>query len=114
MGKKLEISVGDLEYGLEITQQISTFTPYTSYSFQLSVKGFDAVREVRKLAAWGMGKNMLKMKDAALEILDSILTYSQDERVNMNLTEYECKSLAAVVALIERSLKKQKDGVLSR
>ncbi len=114
MASELIIDEEDLAYGLEIIQQISAFRPYSSYSFQLSPKGFSAVSEVRELVEWGMGKNMHKMKEAALEILDSVLAYSPEERVNMNLTEYECKSIEAVAGLIERSLDKQKDGVLRK
>lgn len=114
MRKVLEIDVKNLEYGLEIIRHITEFKPYSSYSFQLSPKGFGSVGEVRKLAEWGMGKNMLKMKESALEILGSILTCSPEERVNLNLTEFESKSLGAVEELIERSLKKQKDGLLRK
>ncbi len=114
MIKELEIDVKNLDYGLEIFAQISDFKPYSSYSFQLSPKGSDAVGEVKQLVEWGMGKNMYKMKQAALEILESMLACSPEERVNLCLTEYESKSLGAVVELIERSLKKQKDGKLRK
>jgi hypothetical protein len=62
---------------------------------------------------WGMGKNMAKMKDAALTNIDLLLT-SPGERVNINLTEYECKSIGAVASLVERSLDKEKDGLLRK
>jgi hypothetical protein len=114
MRRVLEIDVKNLGYGLEIIQQITDFKPYSSHSFQLSPKGFDAVGEVKQLAEWGMGNNMYKMKEAALEILESILACSPEEWVNMNLTDYESKSLGAVEKLIERSLKKQEDGILRK
>jgi hypothetical protein len=114
MPKDLEIDVNNLEYGLEMFEQIANFTPYSSYSFQLTQQGHDAVSEVNVLAEWGMGNNMLKMKEAALEVLESIMECSPGERVNMNLTEYEGKSMGAVVDLIGRSLKNQKDGVLRK
>ena len=114
MRKALEIDVKNFGYGLEIFAQIADFKPYSSYSFQLSPKGYDAVNEVRRLAEWGMGKNMYKMKKAALEILGSMLACSPEERVNLCITEYESKSLGAVEKLTERALKKQKDGILRK
>ena len=114
MRKELEIDFKNLGYGLDIFAQIADFKPNSSYSFQLSPTGYDAVNEVKRLAEWGMGKNMYKMKEAALEILESMLACSSEERVNLCLTEYESKSLGAVEELIESSLKKQKDGILRK
>ena len=59
-----------------------------------------------------MGKNKHKMKQAVLEILESVAACSSGDPVNLNLTNYEHKSVKALVKIIERSLKIQKNGIL--
>lgn len=114
MAKELEINVENLEYGYQAFQQIAECKPYSSYSFLLDVRTSIAFGDVRNLVEWGMGGNMPKMKIAALEILDTILSSSPGENVNLNFTEYECKSMQAVASLIERALEKQSNGVLRK
>lgn len=114
MTKALKVNEGYLEYGLMIIQQISGFRPYSSISFPSSLAVVNAINEVGKLAEWGMGKNMHKMKEAVLEIAESIITCSPGEPVNLNLTIYELKALKAVVNLIKRSINQQKNGVLHK
>ena len=110
----MKINVENLEYAHTLVQQLSEFKPESSFSFRLSQQGYDAITEALSVAEWGMGKNMPKMRAAVLEIFEAILSDSPGEPVNVNFTEYECKSLQAAVDLIERSLAKQKDGVLKK
>ncbi len=112
MSKTIELDSADLELGFEIVKEISGFRPYSSISFQLTEKILDAIKEVRKLAMWGMAKNRHKMKRAVDTILKSILHCSPGEPVNLNLTKYERKSIRSVVKLIDRALEKRKDGVV--
>jgi hypothetical protein len=112
MTKIIEVDANNLEYGLEIIQQISEYRPYSSISFPSSIEVITAIDEVRQLAEWGMGKNKHKMKQAVLEILESIAACSPGDPVNLNLTKYEHKSVKALSNLIKRSLEKRKDGVV--
>ncbi len=112
MSKTIELDEKDLELGFEIVREISEFRPYSSISFRLSEKILDAIKEVRKLAMWGMAKNRHNMKHAVDDILSSILHNSPGEPANLNLTKYERKSIKSVVNLINRVLKKRKDGVV--
>lgn len=114
MAKVLEVNVANLAFGFEIFQEISECKPYSSYSFQINEQTFNSFDQIRQLVEWGMGKNMPKMKQASLEILDSILSSSPGEPVNLNFSEYECKAMQAVKEIIGRSLEKQKNGILRK
>ncbi len=112
MTKALEVNKNNLEYGSIIIQEISEFRPFSSISFHSSEKILSGIKEVKKLANWGMAKNRHKMKQAVIDILDMIICCSPEEPVNLNLSKYELKSLKALSNLIKRSLEKRKDGVV--
>ncbi len=111
MTKSIEVNKKDLEYGLGVIQEISSFRPYSSISFQLSEKVISAVSETKQLAKWGMGKNRSKMKRTVSKILGSITNCSPGDPVNLNLTEYEHKSIMALENVLRRALDNNKDGV---
>ena len=112
MSKTIELDEKDLELGFEIVREISEFRPYSSISFRLSEKILDAIKEVRKLAMWGMAKNRHNMKHAVDDILSSILRNSPGEPANLNLTKYEQKSIKSIAKLTKRVLNKRKEGVV--
>jgi len=112
MTKEIVIETSNLEVGFEIVKEISEFRPFSSISFHSSEKILSGIKEVNKLAIWGMAKNRHKMKDTAIKILNSILCCEPEEPVNLNLSKYEIKSIKALSNLIERSLEKRKDGVV--
>lgn len=70
-----------------------------------------AVREGRRLTDWGMAKNKSKMKATALEIMDQIVEIPPGDPVNLNLDDYQLKSLAEVGSLHEAALEDKKDGL---
>jgi hypothetical protein len=111
MGKTIQVDKENLEYGLKLLRELTTFRSFSSISFHSSEEINSAIQEVKDLANWGMAKNKHKMKDAAMNILDVILVCEPEEPVNLNLSKYELKSIKAVVKLVRRSLEKQKDGV---
>jgi hypothetical protein len=88
--------------------------PLSSLSFTLSTDGLEAVNEVQRLIDWGIGKNKSKIKDAALSVISPLAESDPGLPNNVNLTEFDIKSMEEVLALIERSLSKHKDGVLTR
>jgi len=105
MTKIIEVDPNNLEYGLEIIQQISEYRPYSSISFPSSIEIINAIDEIMQLAERGMGKNKHKMKQAVLEILESIAACSPGDPVNLNLTKYEHESVKALIKITERSVK---------
>jgi hypothetical protein len=114
MTKELEINEESLNIGLEIVQQLSEVKPLSSLSFTLSDQGVDAVNEVLELTEWGIGKNAYKLKEAAIEVFSDILEQPDGTPVNVNLTEYEIKAMEKVTDLIEKSLDKNTNGVLTK
>lgn len=112
MGKAIEINESKLRYGFGIIKEISTFRPHSSISFQSSEQIREAFAEIKQLAKWGMGKNRSKMKQTVSKIIGSIEAQSPGDPVNLNLTEYEHKSIKALLKLIRRSLNNDKDGVI--
>lgn len=112
MTKEIVVETSNLEVGFEIVREISEFRPFSSISFHSSEKILSGIKEVKKLANWGMAKNRHKMKQAVIDILDMITCCSPEEPVNLNLSKYELKSLKALSNLIKRSLEKRKDGVV--
>ena len=112
MGNTLQVNKDYIKFGLGIIKEISEFRPYSSISFRLSEEIIDAVSETRKLAKWGMGKNRSKMKRTVSKILGGIEAGSPGEPVNLNLTEYEHKSIKALQKLIRSSLNNNKDGIV--
>lgn len=114
MTKQLEINEESLGIGLEIVQQLSELKSLSSFSFTLSDEGVDAVNEVLELTEWGIGENAYKLKEAAIGVFSDILEHPDGAPVNVNLTEYEIKAMEKVTDLIERSLDKHNDGVLTK
>jgi hypothetical protein len=114
MTKELEINEEFLNIGLEIVQCLSELKPLSSLSFTLSHEGVDAVKEVLTLAEWGIGKNAYKLKESSLEVFNGILDHPDTAPVNVNLTEYEIKAMNKVKDLIERSLDKHTNSVLTK
>ena len=112
MAKEIVVETSNLEVGFEIVKEISEFRPFSSISFQSSEKILSGIKEVKKLAKWGMAKNRHKMKQAIIDILDMIICCSPDEPVNLNLSKYEHKSIKALLKLIRRSLNNKKVGVI--
>ena len=111
---RIEINVVDLGTAMEIIETLAGLKPLTSFSFSLNEEGVSAVNEVLRLVEWGIGKNKPKLKEAALDVLLPLVEPEPGTPLNVNLTEYEVKSLVEVLALIVRALDKHKDGVLSR
>lgn len=112
MENTLEVNKEYIKYGFDIIKEISEFRPYSSISFRLSEEVAKAISETRKLAVWGMGKNRRKMKLTVSKILGSIEACSPGEPVNLNLTEYEHKSIGALLKLMRTSIKNRKKGLL--
>ena len=111
MAKELEVDGSVLYNSLEVMQGIAGFQPFSSISFLATENILEAVEEASELVDWGMAKNMHKMKETALDIMESITEADPGDPVNLNLDEYELKSIAAVAELIERTLEEKKDGV---
>ncbi len=111
MAKDLQVDGAVLNTGLKVMQGIAGFQPYSSISFLATENIVNAVEEASELVDWGMAKNMHKMKETALDIMDHITGVEPGEPVNLNLDEYELKSISAVAELIEKTLEDNKDGV---
>ena len=111
MTKELEVDGSVLTTSLKLMQGIAGFQPYSSISFLATENILEAVEEASELVDWGMAKNMHKMKATALDIMEFITESDPGEPVNLNLDEYELKSVAAAAELIERTLDEKKDGV---
>ena len=110
MAKDYQMDGTRLNTGLTVMQSIAEFQPYSSISFLATENILAAVEEVRELIDGRMAKNMQKMKAAALEIMENITEAEPGEPVNLNLDEYELKSISAAADLIERTLDEGKDG----
>jgi hypothetical protein len=111
VAKDLVVDGTFLNTGLEVMQGIAGFQPYSSISFLATEPILDAVKEASELVDWGMAKNKQKMKETALEIMEHISEIEPGEPVNLNLDDYQLKSIAAAADLIERTLDERKDGV---
>jgi molecular chaperone DnaK (HSP70) len=111
---KIEINVESIQTAQEIIEAFTGLKPLSSFSFTLSMDGQDAVNEVLRLVEWGIGKNKSKLKDAALGVISPLAESVPGLPNNVNLTEFEIKSMEEVLSLIERTLSKHKDGVVTR
>ena len=110
----LTINVPIVEKAKEIFSALSELKPEKSMSFVLTEEGIEAIQEAEKLAEWGIGGNKPKLKLAAIDCLEMIGAGEAGEPVNVNFTEYELKAVAEVLAVIDRALVNQEDGVLKK
>lgn len=110
----LTIDVSTVEKGKEIFTALSELRPEKSFSFVLTEEGVEAIQEAKKLADWGIGGNKPKLKETALECLEGIGTAEAGDPVNVNFTEYEIKSMAEVLSVIEKALEIEEDGVVKK
>jgi hypothetical protein len=111
LGNNLQVDETLIQTGLSIFNQMSNFQPYSSISFIMTDQIHSAIQEASRLTDWGMAKNKTKMKATALEIMDQMLTVSPGDPVNLNLDEYQLKSLAEVGSLHDAALENKKDGL---
>jgi hypothetical protein len=108
----LSINVAILEKGLEIFDVLSGLTPEKSLSFVLTDEGAEAVQLAIPLTEWGIGGNKPKLKETALECLAQINEAEAGDPVNVNFTEYEVKSMGEILAVFQKALEEQEDGIL--
>jgi hypothetical protein len=111
---QIEINVESIQTAQEIVEAFAGLKPISSFSFTLNTNGLDAVREVSRLIEWGLGQNKSKLKEAALSVLSPLAESESGVPNNLNLTEFEIKSMEEVLALIEKALSKHKDGIVTR
>ena len=111
LGTQLQVDEALIKTGLGVINELADFQPYSSISFMMTDQIFSALQEGRRLADWGMAKNKPKMKEAALDIIDEVLLVSPGNPVNLNLDEYQLKSLGEVVSLFSAALENKKDGL---
>ena len=109
---KVQIEVESVELAKQIMDQLSQVRPEQSLSFVLNDDGVAAIGESIKIAEWGIGGNKPKLKATALEILNSINEVAAGEPVNINLTEYEVKSMEEVLEVLTKALEVHEEGVL--
>ena len=112
--ESIELNIDSIEVAQQIVGTLVGIKPLNSLSFTLSEEGVDAVNETVKLVEWGIGKNKTKIKKAALDTLKPLAESEPAKPINVNLTEFEIKTMEEVLELIERALEKHKDGVLTR
>lgn len=110
--QKVNIDIEIVELAKQIMDQLSRVRPEHSLSFVLNEDGKAAIGESIKIAEWGIGGNKPKIKATALEILNAIDEVSVGEPVNINLTEYEIKSMGEVLEVLTKALEVQEDGHL--
>jgi hypothetical protein len=114
MSQEITITPEIVEVAQEIFSEFVKLKPERSLSFSLTAEGVEAISEAKKLADWGIGGNKPKLKETALENLESLEDSEPGEPLNVNFTEYEIKAMEEVLSVIERALEKHKDGVLSK
>ena len=108
----VNIDIEIVELAKQIMDQLSQVRPEHSMSFVLNEDGKAAIGESIKIAEWGIGGNKPKLKATALEILNAIDEVSVGEPVNINFTDYEIKSIAEVLEVLNKALEVQEDGNL--
>ena len=111
MGTNLQVDETQIRTSMGIFAQFADFQPHSSISFLMTDQILSALQEGRRLAAWGIANNKPKLKVAALEIIDQILLVSPGDPVNLNLDEYQLKSMAEVASLHAGTLENKKDGL---
>ncbi len=97
----------------DIFQQLSEQRADHSFSFTLTDEGFRSIPETIRVVEWGIGGNKSKLKATALEILSGIEEIDQGLPVNVNMSEYDLKSMEEVVLALEKALDSHEDGELS-
>lgn len=111
MGTNLQVDETLIKTSTRIFNQLADFQPYSSISFLMTDQILRAVQEGRRLTKWGIAKNKTKLKEAALEIIDQILNVAPGDPVNLNLDEYQLKSMAEVASIHAGALENKKDGL---
>jgi hypothetical protein len=111
---QIEINIESIQTAQKIIEAFASLKPVSSFSFTLNTDGLSSVIEVIRLVNWGIGKNKPKLKDAALDVLSPLAESEPRMPNNVNLTEYEIKSMEEVLVLIDRALSRHKDGVVTR
>ncbi len=111
---QLAVDVDLLEQGKEVVAVLAGLKPESSMSFSLDDAGLAALTEVFKVAGWGMGNNMRKLREAAVDILTPFVSEVAGIPLNANLTEYELKAMNEVITVVERAVKNQRDGIWKR
>jgi len=114
MTKKNQVMIDpqSVELAQTIVEQLSQVRPEHSFSFMLNAEGLAAIGESIKISEWGIGGNKPKLKATALEILNAIAQVSPGDPVNINLTEYEVKSLGEVLEVLGKALEVHEEGEL--
>ena len=107
----LQVEESLIRTGFEIFDQIAAFQPFSSISFLKTDRIQESIRETQRLVDWGMAKNKPKMKEAALMVIDQMMSVARGDHINMNLDDYQLKSLAEVSSLLERALENKITGL---
>jgi len=110
---EIKINPELLEKAREIFETISVQRSEHSFSFVLTEEGHQALADTIKVVEWGIGGNKPKLKETALEHLIEIQNVPHGNPVNINMTEYELKSMSEVVEAIDKALDSHEDGVLA-
>ena len=108
----LTLNIPVVELGKEIFSALSELRPEKSLSFVLTEEGAEAVQLAISLVDWGIGGNKPKLKETALACLAEMNEVSAGDPLNVNFTDYEIKAMAEILAVLEKALEKQKDGIL--
>ena len=101
-----------LEIAVDVFKTLSEQRAEHSFSFLLTEDGYNAVPDVIKVVEWGIGANKSKLKTTALEILTEIAEVEQGVPINVNMTDYELKSMVEVAQAIEKALESHDAGEL--
>jgi hypothetical protein len=102
-----------LSVAKEVFSTLSEQRAEHSFSFLLTEDGFNSISDTIKVVEWGIGGNKSKLKATALEILEEFATVDQGVPINVNLTEYELKSMEEVALALEKAEESHQDGELT-
>ena len=111
-GDTVKIDPELLSVSKEVFSTLSEQRAEHSFSFLLTADGFNSIPDTIKVVEWGIGGNKSKLKATALEILNEIAAVDQGMPINVNLTEYELKSMEEVALALEKAIEAHKDGEL--
>lgn len=101
-----------LEISKKVFGTLAELRPEHSFSFSLTPEGADALQDAVKIVEWGIGGNKPKLKATALEIMERMVQIEHGRPINVNLTEYEVKSMEEVFLAIEKAAESHNEGVL--